>query len=281
MANTSAKFDEEAHNGLVSIMFTSLFLYVLIVTLTFDLWSPKSIGSILSLWLTCLPSLMKKHITVKSLSCSQAYLCVNFDLDLWPLTSKINRVHPLVIVNMSAKFDEDMHNNLVAIVFTRIRRDAHMDGRTEGHTDGTTAALLYPLRNALRGDNKYGYYKYFPISLDFLCPRHKMARGHLVFALSILLSFHPSVPSKFVFSTPPTSLHGFEWNFVGMLGQKSRSACGEIIHVLQIFAELWSLTLRIFTHFSLSSQLLLHPCMELNETWQGGCTTSLVVHMGR
>ena len=28
------------------------------------------------------------------------------DLDLWPVTSKINRVHPLVIVNMTAKFDE-------------------------------------------------------------------------------------------------------------------------------------------------------------------------------
>ena len=26
--------------------------------------------------------------------------------------------------------------------------------RTEGRTDGTTAALLYPHRNALRGDNK-------------------------------------------------------------------------------------------------------------------------------
>ena len=25
--------------------------------------------------------------------------------------------------------------------------------RTDGHTDGTTEALLYPLRNALRGDN--------------------------------------------------------------------------------------------------------------------------------
>ena len=27
--------------------------------------------------------------------------------------------------------------------------------RTEGRTDGTTAALLYPHRNALRGDNKH------------------------------------------------------------------------------------------------------------------------------
>ena len=74
---------------------------------------------------------------------------------------------------------------------------------------------------------------------------------------------------NFVFSTPPTSLHWFKWNLAGMLQHKSKSACGEIIHVRQILAELWSLTLRIFKHFSLSSQLLLHPCMDLNETWQG------------
>ena len=111
-------------------------------------------------------------------------------------------------------------------------------------------------------------------------PRHKMARGHLVFAFSILPSFHPSVPSKFVFSTPPTSLHGFEWNLAGMLHHKYRRACGEIICVRQILAELWLLTFRIFTHFSLSSQLL-HPCMDLKETWQGCCTTSLEVHVGR
>ena len=48
-----------------------------------------------------------------------------------------------------------------------------------------------------------------------------------------------------------------------------------------VFAELWSLTLRNFTHFSLFSQLLLHPCMDLNETWQGCCTTSLEVRVGR
>ena len=37
MVNMSAKYDKEIHNGLVSIMFTSLFLYMSIVTLTFDL----------------------------------------------------------------------------------------------------------------------------------------------------------------------------------------------------------------------------------------------------
>ena len=48
MANMSAKFDEKEHNGLASIVFTSLFPYMCIVTLTFDLWPPKSIGFILS-----------------------------------------------------------------------------------------------------------------------------------------------------------------------------------------------------------------------------------------
>ena len=60
----SAKFYEEAHNSLVSSMFTSLFPYLSIVTLTFNLWPPKSIGSILSLWLTRMPSLIKKHTMV-------------------------------------------------------------------------------------------------------------------------------------------------------------------------------------------------------------------------
>ena len=37
MVNTSAKFDEETNNyDLVSIVFTSLFPYMSIVTLTFD-----------------------------------------------------------------------------------------------------------------------------------------------------------------------------------------------------------------------------------------------------
>ena len=37
MANMSAKSDREAHNRLVAIMFTSLLLYMSIMTLIFDL----------------------------------------------------------------------------------------------------------------------------------------------------------------------------------------------------------------------------------------------------
>ena len=76
-----------------------------------------------------------------------------------------------------------------------------------------------------------------------------------------------------------TFLYGFEWNLAGILRYKSRSACGDIIHVRNILAELWSLTHWILTHFSLSSQLLLHPCMDLNETWQEFCATSLDKHV--
>ena len=37
MVNMSAKSDKEIHNSLVSILFTSLFPYISIVTLTFEL----------------------------------------------------------------------------------------------------------------------------------------------------------------------------------------------------------------------------------------------------
>ena len=84
-----------------------------------------------------------------------------------------------------------------------------------------------------------------------------------------------------VFSTFPKSQHSFAWYLAGMLHNKPRSTYREMIHVRQILAELWSLTLRIFTHFSLSSQLFLHPCIDLNETWQGCFTTSLELHVWR
>ena len=66
----SAKFDEEAHNGLV-----------------------YPVHKLISIYIHC-------------------------DLQLWPVTSKINRVYSLTMVNMSAKFDDQLLNGLVFIVFT-------------------------------------------------------------------------------------------------------------------------------------------------------------------
>ena len=147
MVNMSAKFDQEAHNGLVSIVFTSLFPYMSIVTLTFDLWPPKSIGFILSPWLTCLPSLIKKYAMVYSLLCSQAYFHI-CPLWPWPLTSKINRVHPLIMVNTSANFDKEICNGVVSIVLTRSTQ-----GRTETctHARNHSSVTISPPQRVARG----------------------------------------------------------------------------------------------------------------------------------
>ena len=116
--------------------------------------------------------------------------------------------------------------------------------------------------------------------------KSRSACGEIIHVLQILAELWPLTLRIFTHFSLSSQLllhhlHGFEWNLAGMLHLKSRSAFGEIVHVWQILTELWPLTLRIFTRFSLSSQLLLHGCMDLNETWQGCCTTSLEVHVGR
>ena len=95
-------------------------------------------GFILSPWWTFLPSLMKtglsshhgEHFCQECWRNTQRFslyhvhklisIYVHCDLDLWPLTSKINRVHPFTMANMSAKFDQGTHNGLVSIVFTSL-----------------------------------------------------------------------------------------------------------------------------------------------------------------
>ena len=75
---------------------------------------------------------------------------------------------------------------------------------------------------------------------------------------------------------------------VAPLWHRSRFAYGDIIHIRQILLELWILTLRIFTHFSLSSQLLLNCRMNWNESKVGrsilhyknkGCTCGERIHV--
>ena len=56
-----------------------------------------------------------------------------FCLEICSMTSKIKRVHPLVIVNMSVKFDDEAHNRSVSIVSRghMWQTDAYTDGRME------------------------------------------------------------------------------------------------------------------------------------------------------
>ena len=152
IVNMSAKFDEEAQNGLVSIVLTRLLPYMSIVTLTSDLQNnrvhPLTIAKmsarfdkeehnglvsimliITSLftymstfdlqnrfpWLTCLPSLMKKYTNLLPY---MSFVNLNFDL----LTPKSLSFYSLTMVNLPAKFNEEAHNGLVSIMITSLFR---------------------------------------------------------------------------------------------------------------------------------------------------------------
>ena len=141
MANMYAKFDEEAHSGLVSIVFTILFpsvsakfigpsdrqdKYVIgpislissrtemsnVASSTMYTMYTQSQTDICSVLWNASPNRTECPMTFRKVSRTLS-IYVNCDLDLWPVTSKINRVHPLIIVNMSAKFDEKAHNGSV------------------------------------------------------------------------------------------------------------------------------------------------------------------------
>ena len=118
MANMSTKFDPEAHNGLVAVMFTSLYVHC-----DFDLWLPSSkINRAHPLTMVNISVKFDKeiHNSLVSIVFESLfpYTYVHCDLDLWP--PKINRVHPLTMANMSTKCDQEAHSGLVAIVFTSL-----------------------------------------------------------------------------------------------------------------------------------------------------------------
>ena len=143
----SAKFDEESHSDWVFIVFTSLFPHNImsIVTLTFDSWPPNSRELIISPLLTCLKHLWSGSTQQLSLYCVHKLISI-CPLWPWPLTSKINRVYPLIMVNMSSKFDEEAHSGLVSIVFTRSNCDTHMNrGRTEARRNHRSVTISPPL----------------------------------------------------------------------------------------------------------------------------------------
>ena len=78
------------------------------MTLTFDLLTPKSIGSILHSWGKCMWSFMKLGVKGKQL-CAGNYFpeSLHCDLDLWPLGPKFHRAHTWLIGRLHVKFHED------------------------------------------------------------------------------------------------------------------------------------------------------------------------------
>ena len=102
-----------------------------------DLWPWKSIGSRFSYGLS---NLDKIHWRMLILQCSQGCYAVKIwpgDVNLWPMTLKINRV---------PDFGQNPLKDLDSRVFTRMLRK---DGQTERRKEGWTVALLFPFTTSL------------------------------------------------------------------------------------------------------------------------------------
>ena len=139
IVNISEKFDQEAHNGLVSSCSHAYFH-------SCQLWPwplTSKINRVHPLTMANMSAKFDEEVQRFSLNRNHKRISIYVNCDLWPPNSI--GVHPLVIVNVSTKYDDEAHNGLVSIAFTRSKRDEQ--------THVTTAALLYPLRNTLPGDN--------------------------------------------------------------------------------------------------------------------------------
>ena len=131
--------------------------------------------------------------------------------------------------------------------FNKSTMKLHCESKTRLVLDVLFIFLSIYLKSPING----GLWEHFSLLLYHCYARHKMTWALSVFFVrhSVLPSFRHFRLIKVVFSTPPTSLHGFEWNLVQMLYMyhKSRRSCGKIIHVRNILAELWPLILTFYT----------------------------------
>ena len=88
------------------------------MTLTFDLLTPKSIGSILDSWGDCMWSFIKIGVKGKQLCARNLFqLSLHRDLDLWPFDPKVHRVHTRLMGRLHVKFHEDRCNGEAVMRF--------------------------------------------------------------------------------------------------------------------------------------------------------------------
>ena len=88
-----------------------------------DLWPWKSIGIHILLRSKYVPSLVKIHWMMLILECSQGCYAVNIwpgDIELWPMTLKINRVPNSPKDYVCTKFGQNPLKDLDSRVFTRM-----------------------------------------------------------------------------------------------------------------------------------------------------------------
>ena len=97
-----------------------------IVTLKCDLWPWKYIGFFLFPYQVYILSLSSLGWIVLAISCPQGSKCQNSlkrpsDLEMWPLTLKINRILPLSIWSIRTKFEQPSLYSSCYILPTRIQ----------------------------------------------------------------------------------------------------------------------------------------------------------------
>ena len=86
----------------------TIFSYLCIVTLTFDLLTSKSIGHIFASWGVCMWSFMMIGVKGKQLCARNHFqLFMHCDIDLWPFDLKIYRAHPCLMGSLHVKFHDD------------------------------------------------------------------------------------------------------------------------------------------------------------------------------
>ena len=94
-----------------------------------DLWPWKSIGFQILLTTKYVPSLVKIHWRMLTLECSQGCYVVKIwsgDLDLRPMTLKINRVSDFLKDQKCTKFGENPLKDVDSRVFTRMLRGKNL-----------------------------------------------------------------------------------------------------------------------------------------------------------
>ena len=108
MGSVPVKFHEDRCKGETVMHIKPFYLTPCIVTLTFDLLTPRSTEPILDSWEVCLWSFMR--IGVKGSSYAHKTILPNpmyCDLDLWPFDPKVYRTHPWLMGSVPVKFHED------------------------------------------------------------------------------------------------------------------------------------------------------------------------------
>ena len=116
----------------------TIFSYPCIVTLTFDLLTLKSIGSILDSWGDCMwfhEDRCKGEVVIRLKPFYLTTQTLHCDLDLWPFDPKVHRAHTWLMGRLHVKFHEDRCKGEAFMRLKPFYLTAHL--QTDGQGDSS------------------------------------------------------------------------------------------------------------------------------------------------